>query len=90
MYVYVRYVRIHDESAHSRIARGNLVLRHSVPHFPPNSGDIACSPRHQSGEMEIQIKLIFHFLEWLSNPLVGFTVTLCAPAPRLAQHNVIF
>ena len=27
--------------AHSRVGRGNLVLRHSVPHFLPNSGDIA-------------------------------------------------
>ena len=22
--------------------RGNLMLKHSVPHFSPNSGDIAC------------------------------------------------
>ena len=28
--------------AHSRVDWGNLVLRHSVPHFPPNSGGIAC------------------------------------------------
>ena len=28
--------------AHSRVGRGNLVLRHSVPHFLPNSGGIAC------------------------------------------------
>ena len=28
--------------AHSRVGRGNLVLRHSVPQFPPNSGGIAC------------------------------------------------
>ena len=28
--------------AHSRVGRGNLVLRHSVSHFLPNSGDIAC------------------------------------------------
>ena len=28
--------------AHSRVGRGNLVLRHSVPHFLPNSGAIAC------------------------------------------------
>ena len=26
----------------SRVARGDLVLRHSVPHFLPNSGRIAC------------------------------------------------
>ena len=28
--------------AHSRVGRGNLVLRHSVPHFSPSSGGIAC------------------------------------------------
>ena len=25
----------------SRVGKGNLVLRHSVPHFPPNSSAIA-------------------------------------------------
>ena len=28
--------------AHSRVGRENVVLRHSVPHFLPNSGGIAC------------------------------------------------
>ena len=28
--------------AHSRVGRGNLVLGHSVPHFTPNLGGIAC------------------------------------------------
>ena len=28
--------------AYSRVGRGNLVLRHSVPHFPPNFGGMAC------------------------------------------------
>ena len=28
--------------AHSRVGRGNLVLRHSVLYCPPNSGGIAC------------------------------------------------
>ena len=27
---------------HSRVGRGNLLLRQSVPHFLPNSGSIAC------------------------------------------------
>ena len=27
---------------HSKVSGRNLVLRHSVPHFPPNSGSIAC------------------------------------------------
>ena len=26
----------------SRVGRGNLVLRHSVPYFPPTYGGIAC------------------------------------------------
>ena len=29
-------------AGHSRVGRANQVLRHSVPHFPPNSGGIAC------------------------------------------------
>ena len=29
--------------AHSKVGKGNLVLRHSVPHVPPHSGGIACS-----------------------------------------------
>ena len=28
--------------AHGRVGRGNLVLRHSVPNFPMNSGGIKC------------------------------------------------
>ena len=46
--------------AHNRISRGNLVLRHSVPNFPLNSGGIYCVlcggiqhralPRHQNEE----------------------------------------
>ena len=31
--------------AHSRVGRGNLVLRHTVPHFPPNFGGI--TPEYQ-------------------------------------------
>ena len=27
---------------HSRVGRGNLVLRHSISHFPPKSGGVAC------------------------------------------------
>ena len=35
-----------------------------------------------------KFKQIVHLLEWGSNPqLVGFTVTLCAPAARLASNN---
>ena len=26
----------------SRVGKGNLMLRHPVPHIPPSSGDIAC------------------------------------------------
>ena len=49
-------------STHSKVGKENLVLRHSIPHFLPNSGGIACWAiklnatlrlRHQSEEMEI-------------------------------------
>ena len=36
------YVSFTLYSAHSRVGRGNLVVRHSVSHFLPNSGGIAC------------------------------------------------
>ena len=35
-------VRFTLHPAHSTVGRGNLVLRHSVPHFLPNSLGIAC------------------------------------------------
>ena len=38
----VFFFYLHAVSAHSRVDRGNLVLRYSVPHFLPNSGGIAC------------------------------------------------
>ena len=37
--VVVLFVSIH---AHRRVDRGNLVLRHSVPHVSTNSASIAC------------------------------------------------
>ena len=40
--------------AHSRVGRGNLVLRDSVSHFPLSGGTLRRAvPRHQSEEMKI-------------------------------------
>ena len=39
--------------AHNRIGRRNLVLRHSVPHFPPNSGYLEYDKR---SKLIIQLK----------------------------------
>ena len=29
---------------HNRVGKDNLVFKHSVLHFPPNSGSTACPP----------------------------------------------
>ena len=50
--------QIHAVPRTQQGGRGNLVLRHSVPHFLPNSGGIACwvaelnATRHQNEEMK--------------------------------------
>ena len=72
--------------AHRRVCRGNLVVRHSVPHFPPSSGGIACCWRNSTlrlastperGNENINVNKYFHFLEWGSNPQpVAFTVKI--------------
>ena len=42
------FYQIHDViPAHSRVGKGNLVLRHSVPHFLLYSGGIASCGRTQ-------------------------------------------
>ena len=38
----LKYISTTLYPAHSRVGGGNLVLRCSVPHFPLNSGGIAC------------------------------------------------
>ena len=83
--------------SHSRVGKGNLSLRHSVPHFLPNSGGIACRVAELNAALVLDTKAkkwiykfkeLFHLFEWRSNPQpVGFTVTLCAPAPRLASRR---
>ena len=85
--------------AHSRVGRRNLVLRHSVPHFPPSFGGIACWVAELNAALcldtrakkwKYKCKKIFYFLEWGSNPQpLDFTVTLCAPAPRLASKSFL-
>ena len=42
MYEYVCAISFTLCPVHSRVGRGSVVLRHSVPHFLPNSGGIAC------------------------------------------------
>ena len=58
---------------------GNLVLRHSVPHFLPNSGGIVC------WVAELNTALFFDTRakkwKYKSPPRVG---TFCSSAPRLA------
>ena len=72
------------------------VLKHSIPHFPLSSGSIACWVAELNAALcldtrarkrrKYKCKYIFHFLECGSNSQpVDFTVTLCAPAPRLAS-----
>ena len=42
-------INLYNAVSHSRVGRGNPVLRHSVPKFPPKSEGIAMSgvlPRH--------------------------------------------
>ena len=74
------------------------MLRHYVPHFPPSSEGIACWLSELNAALYLdtrvkkwkyKCKKIFLLLEWGSNPQpVGFTVTFCAAAPRLASWLV--
>ena len=69
--------------AQSRLEKGNIVLRHLVPHFFikfwrlcvfSGGTQSRALPRYQSEK-----KLILRFFEWEQNPQpVAFTVTLCA------------
>ena len=63
--------------AHSRVGRGNLVSRHSVPHFLPNSEGIACWVAERNAVLwldtrakkrKYKFKQVFHLLEWGLNP----------------------
>ena len=73
----------------SRVARGNLVLRHAVPHFPPNSRGIACcvAELHAALCLDTRAKKRKYTLEInMTFPLVGiepptshfYTVCPCA------------
>ena len=42
--------------AHSRVGRENLVLSHSVPHFLPNSGSIACWVAELNAALNLDIR----------------------------------
>ena len=66
---------------HSRAGRGNLMLSHSVPHFPPISEGIACwvaelrssLPRHQSC-LHSHFVLLRH--DWAQHELIYFIIYL--------------
>ena len=76
--------------AHSRVGRGNIVIRYSVPHFPPNFRGIACWMAEfnaglllwcQSEEMKIlRNNNLFPRVE--IEPTTVALQTPCAPAPR--------
>ena len=42
--------------AHSWVVRGNLVLRHTVTHYPPNSAGIACWLAELNGALYLDTK----------------------------------
>ena len=42
---------------HSRVGRRNLALRESVPHFPLNSGSIACCTQRKKAEHNAALRL---------------------------------
>ena len=77
--------------AHSRVGRGNLVLRHSIPPFLPNFGGIACWVAQLNAALCLDTRTkkwkdnIISFSRTGIEPTTSrFTVTFCAPAPRLA------
>ena len=76
--------------AHSRVGTGNRVLRHSVPHFPPKSGGIAC--------WVVELNAAFCLYARAKNESIKYFITssgnlnllrlqshTCAPTPRQAS-----
>ena len=62
------------------------MIRHSIPHFLPNSGGIACLVAEINAALNLVEVKRRAKLEWGSNPQpVGFTVTPRAAAPRPAS-----
>ena len=83
-------------SASSRIGRGNLFLRHSVSHFPLNSGGLhvvwrnstprfASTPEWKNGIIKYFLECFYNFERF--HNLAGLLTLAYAPAPRLATVN---
>ena len=56
---------------HSKVGKENLVLRHSVAHFPPKYVGIAFEWRNSmcfTSEPRNEHLNLKNFLEWVSNP----------------------
>ena len=86
--------------AHSSVGRGNLMLKHPVPHFLPNFKgwvlSVALTPRFcldTRAKKKWNINLNKYFIswngEWTHPQPVDFTIILCAPPPRLASIFLI-
>ena len=57
--------------AHSGGGRGDLVLRHSVPHFLTNSGGIACRVAELNAALCLDtIAMVYKFLDKIINDYV--------------------
>ena len=73
---------------------GNLLLRHSVLHFPSNSKGIACWVAELNTTLcfdTIAKKWKYQFLEWGSNPqLHVYNYTLCPCATTGLKYSCIF
>ena len=79
LYFFFYYFTLYP--AHSRLDRGNIVLKYSITHFPPNSVGIA---RHHSEEMKI-LNISFPRLRYRTYNLSYSHV--CAPASQLASNK---
>ena len=78
-------------SAHSRVSRGDLVLRHSVSHFPPKSRGIVLRAQRRACNGNIDLNKYFIFPRMGIEPTTShvYSHTL-SPAPRLASDNKFF
>ena len=61
--------------AHSRVGRGNLVLRHSVPNFSLNSGSVACVGTQRRTEAKRRNGNIYVNIINISFPRMGIEPT---------------
>ena len=73
--------------AHSRVGRGNLTLRSSVPHFPPNSGGIASTPERRNGNIN-ENKYLFLRVEIETTISRVYTHTMC-PCATTGLEKVV-